>query len=313
MSLPFPETEALWRARSAPEWKQVFSQRTGPLPPRLPSLIDALQDLSVLATYADYIDLNFSLFVIIHSLWYLIWQHREARPLQSYIDWRNPGMDSSAYAKCFKILGNLRTVMEQLPPIRPEVWLTYEFFGMTFHSTFEILHFFGPKGDRHEAVRLYHEVRQWVDSPSSRQSIWHAASVLHHMRIMPPNILGDFYTVIAFHAACVLWNYGVIMRSRNAQNQHLQHPQPPILVLDHPATTLRSVDLQAFIYNDPANWYPCIQHHRHELTSLDDPVGLIEEVQYLLAVNWGQGPPEQVKGVRKLISDLGVAAKTMRA
>ena len=340
LSLPLPESEPLWWAKSAQEWQSIYQQRGSLTPSRLPSLIDVMQDPSCLTANAEYLDINFTLLVVIHGLWSLICQHREMRSYQAHPNWHTPGEGSTAYYKCSNLLKSLGSIIPHLQPIRPEVMVMYAFVSMNLHISLDELHLVAGKADREDAQRTYFSAKNWFDSPSSRQATYQAGQILRWAREMPRFTIRDFLTSTLYYAALTLWAYGVLSRGRRIaqsnsnsnqtqsshhqqQQQQYQHHSPAsasppssnfLVSLD---MAPMSPDPEVFHYeNDPIPSFlndgrgrPCINHYRTEIAELEDPTLICDELQHTLQGNWDQGPPELVKGTRKLIMDLGNAAK----
>ena len=323
LSLPLPESETLWRARSAQEWQSIYQQRGLSTPPRLPSLIDALQDLSCLTTHAEFLDINFALLVTIYALWSLVCQHREMKNYQNHVDWQNPGADSTAYSRCFNRLETINSMFEQLEPLRPEVMLMHAFVSMHLHISFSELHLFAGKADREDAHRSYSSARQWIESPSSRQAAYHAGQVLRWARAMPRYTIRDFYISTLYYTGLVLWSYGVLSRARRFGLGQPPPPPPspvagdPIVMLDNRVSPNL---LHSFITTNVKfesssrratlpTLTPVVSHYRTLLAALEDPSLVMDELQHTLQSNWDQGPPELLRGIRKLLTDLGSTTK----
>ncbi|KKY21625.1 putative c2h2 type zinc finger domain protein [Phaeomoniella chlamydospora] len=307
LTLPLPESDYLWRANSAQEWAALYSRRSCLPPSRLPSLVDALQDITILSTNAEFLDLNYSMSIVIHGSASLIFQHRQIRTLQSQPNWHNPAVDSVAYTKCSSILNTILMAMKQLPPLRPEVMMMHAYHSSQLYISIEELHFVAGKADREDAVRAYESAKQWVDSPSSRYAAWYAAQVIRHARMAETRTIKDFLAVSLYHTALLLWTYGVLSRARTLA----QTPRPPlnfIVMLDNDGSDSSQIsEVQAFLHEGRGS--PSIRHSKVGIAPLEDPTIVMDEIQTCIGVNWSSGPPELVKGTRRMISDLGAAAK----
>lgn len=67
LSLELPYTLALWRAKNAHAWRDVYLSLPG-ISTRLPSLMHCVHDIQPLSKVQDLIDLRFSTAIILHAI-----------------------------------------------------------------------------------------------------------------------------------------------------------------------------------------------------------------------------------------------------
>jgi hypothetical protein len=100
-----------------------------------------------------------------------------------------------------------------------------------------IQRFVGKLGEL-DARRAYPGLREWSRTKEARAGIWHAGQMLRAARSVANYQLRGFDSMAIYHAALVLWVFGLIQCGDSAR--HKIHPpvggmeSPPCIALDGP-------------------------------------------------------------------------------
>ncbi|KAL5001012.1 hypothetical protein BDV10DRAFT_199585 [Aspergillus recurvatus] len=224
LELPLPMIRALWDAKSAIEWRGIYIATSAPgsSPERLPSLVDALRDMS---TYQGRIDHQLSASVILHGLSALINEyHRLKFIAQGNSKHWNALVINSRQQELEQVLQHFRmisadtesTCMSGASP-SPEISLLHEVISMFLFMSLEDLQLFAGKEDRNEARRVYNSALEWIGSVDSRKAIWHAGQAMRAARAMAmakEGSLTGFLAIGVYYASLAFWSYGVVSRAR---------------------------------------------------------------------------------------------------
>ncbi|KAL4950100.1 hypothetical protein BDW69DRAFT_202385 [Aspergillus filifer] len=233
LELPFPMIRALWEAKSAIEWRDIYlaTAPPGPAPERLPSLVDTLRDMS---TWQGRIDYQLSGFVILHGLSALINEyHRLKFIAQGNSKHWNALVINSRQQELAQVLQHFRMLRYEWtnmnlnidPMIQTNTAdstsislnLIHSVISMFLFMSLEELQLFAGKEDKSEARRVYNSALEWINSVDSRKAIWHAGQVIRAARGMPRGSLTGFLAVGVYYASLAFWSYGVVSRARDSK------------------------------------------------------------------------------------------------
>lgn len=250
IELPFPAIRALWDAKSAEEWRDVYL-RLGSGPSRLPSLVDTLHNMSDLSAFSGHIDLQLSTFTLLHGLSALINEYHRLKFISkgNSKHW-NALVISSRQQELSQILSYFRMAYHELAdPPSPRIIFVYEMISMFLYMSLEELQLFAGKEDKKEARRVYQSALDWINSIDSRRAIWHAGQVLRAAKSMPSGSRTGFFAVGVYYASLAFWSYSVVYRAKNAKKTAGSPPEGhyggrwPTVFLDGDDST----DVQKFI------------------------------------------------------------------
>ncbi|RDW83679.1 putative C6 and C2H2 transcription factor RegA-like [Aspergillus mulundensis] len=227
LELPLPMTRALWDAKSASEWRDLYiatAPLQSPSPERLPSLVDTLRDMSA---YTGRIDAQLSASVILHGLSALINEYHRLKFIAqgngTSKHW-NALVINSRQQELEQVLHHFKMISVDTNPTTPsaEIRLLYEVISMFLFMSLEDLQLFAGKEDRNEARRVYNSALEWIGSVDSRKAIWHAGQAIRSARdIMAkqgPARLTGFLAVGVYYASLAFWSYGVVSRACRTKN-----------------------------------------------------------------------------------------------
>ncbi|KAL4818456.1 hypothetical protein BDW67DRAFT_174252 [Aspergillus spinulosporus] len=227
LELPFPMIRALWEAKSAAEWRDIYIATSAPglAPERLPSLVDTLRDMSA---YQGRIDHQLSASVILHGLSALVNEYHRLRFIAqgSSKHW-NALVINSRQQELEQVLQQFRMISADTDPTAMsspsasfEISLLHEVISMFLFMSLEDLQLFAGKEDRNEARRVYDSALEWIGSVDSRKAIWHAGQAIRAARAMSMAkecSLTGFLAIGVYYASLAFWSYGVVSRARRSK------------------------------------------------------------------------------------------------
>ncbi|KAL4749105.1 hypothetical protein BDW72DRAFT_195146 [Aspergillus terricola var. indicus] len=227
LELPLPMIRALWEAKSATEWRDIYIATSAPglAPERLPSLVDTLRDMSA---YQGRIDHQLSALVILHGLSALVNEyHRLKFIAQGSSKHWSALVINSRQQELEQVLQHFRMVSADTDPsamsspsASPEISLLHEVISMFLFMSLEDLQLFAGKEDRNEARRVYDSALEWIGSVDSRKAIWHAGQAIRAARAMAMTKEGSltgFLAIGVYYASLAFWSYGVVSRARRSK------------------------------------------------------------------------------------------------
>jgi hypothetical protein len=322
VSLEFPCSQALWRAKSAQSWRDTYLEMAIDQTSRLPSLVQCVHDVHPLGNVRDGVDVQMSISIILHAIWSLIAEYRQLEfvlRLQSPERYWNGGLISTSwYQELHQLLDHFRlTVSEWEEGMPPEAVMLQELFMMNLHVSFEELQLFAGKEGNEEAQRVYPLLRKWFDNRKSRQAVWHAGQVLRAAVSFPPNHLLDFHAVALYHAGLAFWVYGMVSlgTSRSKRRPGLSYNTEmdgELVWLDGEdiANTHRFIAIQR---GTPViRQYPRVGEANAGFARLDNPKAIMEIVNNILIRNCTNSNSilsPLVENLGQLVRDLGNAAR----
>jgi hypothetical protein len=210
--LPLPESEVLWHAGSAEQWKAAYIKSSGPRHDRQPSLIDCIQDLDILATKDIFVDGRQASMAVLGAAWRMIWEYRqlESSMKERSTQWCNGNLlMQSRHSELTKLLQCFRISSVE----DAKVTLILELLLMHLHLSLDDVHLFAGVEGEEEARRVYPSLVQWAKTATSRQALWHAGQVIRSARNLRPGLICDFAAIAVYQASLAFWAYGIITRA----------------------------------------------------------------------------------------------------
>ncbi|RAH84888.1 C2H2 type zinc finger domain protein [Aspergillus japonicus CBS 114.51] len=314
LELPLPSIRSLWEAKSSTEWRDVYlaSGLTGR--ERLPSLVDAMRDMSRLQTR---VDSQLAGFVVLHGLAAMVTEyHRFSFISKGSSKHWNGLVISSRHQELSQALQHFRMVCYEWSEFPgPEVFLVHEVISMFLYMSLEELQLFAGKEDKREARRVYHSALEWIESSDSRRAVWHAGQVIRAAKAMAPGSLTGFLAVGVYYASLAFWSYSVVSKAKSAKSTgqaggsrslglNPRNNQFPTTYLDGEETT----EVQKFISLGCGS--PALQGPQGP-AFVSDPRQTMDVAQGLLRADASnESLPPLVQGLCQLMGDLGKAAKS---
>jgi hypothetical protein len=313
MTLPLPEPRDLWRAPSAAHWKRVYLSKYHSSD-RMPSILEIIHNWSLFPSHTHRIDVQFSALLVLHAFWVLIWEHRQlaSTSRMGSCNWSALILSSRHQELCQSLQHFRMTSSDWGMEPAPEVMMLLESLSMHLHMSLEELQLFAGKEDKEEARRVYVSARQWIDSQSSRQAVWHAGQVVRAARNFHANHLRDFYAIELYHASVAFWSYGIVSRVKDVEDASSSKDagrfgnKSPSLWLDGEETA----EVHKFV-----TWQkgvPGLMGANQEGVLLEDTGAVSDLVREVLRRNFSEDlPPPLVENLSQLMRDLGEAARAV--
>lgn len=313
MLLPLPESNELWTAEDAEQWKSIYLKHpVRPLEQLNASMVNLLQKPLEISSLPNCYDLRLSTLIVLHGLWGMIW---ECTQLTSVLSHSNAA--ATLHQDLCQALDSLRMAVTEVEEAQtPEVYLMLGLLTIYLHVSLEKVQLFAGKEDLEEARRVLPLLQEWAMLPSARHAIWGAGQVLRAAKAFPARQLRNFQAIAVYHAGLTCWAYGLISlknesRGSDAQGTHLNSP-PTTMWLDGPDTS----DVRRFIAL--GRGAPSLGYRQSGevsstgIASLSDPVALMGVVLGILQNNieqhtGGASIPPLVENLIQLITDLGEA------
>lgn len=225
VSLDMPAVQDLWTAQTASEWKTTYLRISPLLEERPPSLPRCIHDTRSLSRLQSAIDIRLSTLIVLYGISTLIWEYRQLTSVVKLhpptTQWNSALITASLHQELCQILTNIHmTASSEWHPQSPipiAATLAYERSLLNLHVSFEDLQFFAGKDGDYEARRVYPLLKQWTQSPESRQAVWHACQVLRAAKQYQPQTLRDASAIALYHASLALWAYAVVSSSAKIQ------------------------------------------------------------------------------------------------
>lgn len=220
MHLPLPHSDALWQAPSASAWKTTYLTTLGATAKR-PTLFDCLEDFEYLNLFPT------ASTAYLYIIWGLIWEYRQLLALTSRKQFADSLLLSSRQQELTKMCDDYRLhhVSSQVREL-----LTVEVMLMHLNAPLEEVQTFAGIAGIDEARYAYTSIRNWTSTAAARQAVWHASQVVKISETTSQGMLHTFYAMAVYHAALVLWAYGLLKRTADDASQD-SSPEPQVIIL----------------------------------------------------------------------------------
>lgn len=275
MQLPLPHPDSIWNAPSANAWKAAYLGQPLNFAKR-PSPADCLLNLDHLSRYES------ASSTYLHMTWGMIWEYRQMATLtgRSQTAQTNSLILSSRHQELTKYLEDFRvgsSVVSQASRLNATVLL--ELMLLHLNAPLDEIQLFAGIDGHDEARRAYPALKEWVDTSTARQGLWHAGQTLRACSSLSRGLLRNFYAIAAYHAGLVLWAYGFIKRENE---NSIPTPSNDFLVcLDGD----NNLDVRRFVTLDRG--MPALQggDDRHSPVQVNNISGTMDAVTHILRAN----------------------------
>jgi hypothetical protein len=205
MQLPLPSSNALWQAKSAASWKAAYLNMA-PTTAKKPSAIECLLNLEHLSHHEH------ASSIFLYMIWGAIWEYRQMCTVTSRSQSvsNNSLILSSRYQDLTKQLEDFRL---SCLPMNKSAEITLEIMLVHLNAPLDDIQLFAGIEGQEEARSAYVGLRDWTNTPSARQALWHAGQVLRAAEVIPKALLNNFNAIAVYHAGLILWCYGFLKRS----------------------------------------------------------------------------------------------------
>ncbi|KAJ5917213.1 hypothetical protein N7466_010767 [Penicillium verhagenii] len=211
LTLPFPAARDLWLAPTASAWQTLWISKYRVMEMSDLSLRDLLSDPSLITHIPVEVDFDIARSALLHGLATQVWEFRQHMVLS-----QGNRTESRAIARLwlqsrhddlYMTLKSIQDTSSSPPAVRI---LLNEFVMMYLHIDVDAIQRFVGKLGELDACRAYPGLRDWSNTKEARSAIWHAGQVLRAARCVATHQLRGFDAMAIYHAALVLWVYGVL-------------------------------------------------------------------------------------------------------
>ncbi|PYH91316.1 hypothetical protein BO71DRAFT_304736, partial [Aspergillus ellipticus CBS 707.79] len=229
LTLPFPAARDLWLAPSAIAWRDIWTRSHVEGTSEL-NLRDLLSDPSLISHIPPDLDSGLSRSALIQGLVVQVWEFRQQMLLSSHRATTRLWLQTRQE----DLYTTLRDVQADLPNSPAVTIMMHEFVMMYLHIDIDAIQRFVGRMGELEARRAYPGLRDWSHTKEARAAIWHAGQVLRAARAVAPYQLRGFDSLSIYHAALVLWVYGLLQCGDQQQpyTSTREAGRPPMVTLD---------------------------------------------------------------------------------
>jgi hypothetical protein len=311
--LPIPDSQELWSLTNAKDWKKLYLLQLPTSIDRLPSLHDCMIDISYVSTYGHLLNDRFMIMGIIGNIWRKVWEYRQDCTLYKEQRQKSASLLTKEN-EIHQLIRNIRFGEDLTKPNNITSLLFLEIVTVHVHMSLDDVQLFTGLEGVEEARRIYPELVNWSQTPSSRQAIWHAGQVLRIAKNGPKSTLNAIGAVAVYHSALAFWTYGLMLRdpAHSARNSATYNHR--YIWLDE----LETDEKHQFI--EHATGQPVIRglHDANNPqaspppATLDQPARVLDVIIHVFRENWnvpGVAMPVLVENLIKLMTGLRAAAE----
>ncbi|CAI7608165.1 unnamed protein product [Penicillium manginii] len=211
LTLPFPAARELWLAPTASAWREIWTSRYRIMKISELNLRDLLSDPSLINHIPPELDAEIARTALLNGLAIQTWEFRQ-QMLLSQGSQSGPKATTRLWLQSRQedLYTTLHTIQNDTPCPPPVTTLLNEFVMMYLHIDVDgIQRFVGKLGET-DARRAYPALRDWSQTKEARTAIWHAGQVFRAARNVIAYQFRGFDSLSIYHAALVLWVYGVL-------------------------------------------------------------------------------------------------------
>jgi hypothetical protein len=312
--LPVPDSQELWSLTNAVDWKKLYLSQMPTAAERLPSLHDCMVDITNVATYGHLLNDRFMIMGIIGNIWRKVWEYRQDCTLFKDQRQRSATLLTKEN-EIHQLIRNIRFGEDLTKPNNVTSLLFLEIVTVHVHMSLDDVQLFTGLEGVDEARRIYPDLVNWSQTPSSRQAVWHAGQVLRIAKNGPKSTLNGIGAVAVYHSTLALWTYG-LMLGDSVHSARIQTVYThPYIWLDE----LETDEKNKFVEQNTGQ--PVIRglHDANNPQSpppatLDHPARVLDVIIHVFRENWnvpGVAMPVLVENLIKLMTGLRTAAEKL--
>ncbi|PSN64644.1 hypothetical protein BS50DRAFT_557290 [Corynespora cassiicola Philippines] len=225
MQIPLPESEEMWWASTAEEWKAAYLRS---VPPSSAESLTLAEAVKLAMTESHWSRLEFDrnkILFTVNGLWSLVWEHQRLQETlnsettaTSDMMHDSPGLvlpiRREPLIKALNLLrGRMNTLSEQGVSRCEEPRMALEYLSMLLYVPLQGLQAFAGRDGEQEARRVFPGLQEWIKSRDARQGMWHAGQVYRFAKAHSGTHLRDVRVMLVYQASIVFWVYGVISKA----------------------------------------------------------------------------------------------------
>ncbi|KAL3422099.1 C6 transcription factor [Phlyctema vagabunda] len=210
LKFTLPAARDLWLAKTATQWKDLYLTRSAP-PSELPTLVDAIQNIDVLDSISEHIDVDLCVLALIHGFWGQIWAYHESKRFYPESKSAHRLCLMTEHRELYRDIAEFAAKIPSMTRNATETTLLVEHLMMLLHTSPDELQRFVGKYGEDEARQAAVGFRSWSQSSDSRTAVWHAGQVLRAAKRLAPTRLRGFNAIAVYYASLTLWIYGFMI------------------------------------------------------------------------------------------------------
>lgn len=315
MMILLPAHNDIWSADSPVLWYQLFKQ-TSTYKQSVPSLISCIEDTSLLtAQLRSRIDIDLTIMAILAGFQDRIWH---CRKLMSFLqqDSRSPShhgtvLARSLHAEVAQRTSNQHLFISDVLHLAPVADIMFQRQLIELHASLEDLQTLAGKNGEDNARKVHSVLYAWSRGPDCRKAVYHACQLIRIARLAPTGSLRDASAVACYHAALVLWSYGILSPRPDLGEEESADITQGVLYLDQD----QNHRIDRFIAIGRGQPAISSRHAADEPVFLNDPQPVMAAVTALLQdKNAGRDDASLslVGNLCKLMHSLGHAAHAIK-
>lgn len=241
LTISLPSSEDLWTARTSGEWRDRFMARQDSFISKGPSLRDCIDDVSLITSVQDVVDIQSCIQIILCGMWSFAWHYRQLTAtskssLSSNGTQRNSVLTLNLIRQeTAHRLEHFLVCASEWDDFLPASKLLYQRQLMSLYVSLEDLQLLAGKAGEDEARKAFPHLSQWAQDRDSRQACWHAGQILKTARELSQSELLGVSAVVVYHAGIVLWAYSILTSN---QTKSTEDPKKlPHICLDQEENT----------------------------------------------------------------------------
>ncbi|KAJ5661442.1 uncharacterized protein N7477_009058 [Penicillium maclennaniae] len=285
LELPLPAARSLWEAKTATEWKELYSA----IPTaRIPSLADLLRDMSQLSAFQDRIDTQLAALVLLHGLSALINEYHRLKFIST---------SNSKHWHALVTNSRQQELNQALQHFRMCAKWSRCFSTCLLKSCNYLLERKINKKPVESTTQLWNGSQAPIqDGPSGMLD-----KRCERLETWPPGSLTGFLAIGVYYASLAFWSYGVVSKAKSTQLTVSPAPlstQGPTVFLDADEVA----NVSKFVTLGCGS--PALQG-RAGAIFLADPGMTMQAVQEVLKPDISERTPPLVQSLAQLMGDLG--------
>lgn len=204
-----PAAHDLWVAPDPLAWRAAYlAKRTAAELPKH-TLLEIIQDPSILQSLAPEYDCELSAFAALHFLWPQIIALQDAKTLHRGHRYTKKLPQSNFWLEAqrqdlYKRLADIRDTSNVMGILTDEARMVCELFMMALFVSFVDIEKLVGRFGIEESRLAISNLQTWSDDEESRYAMWHAGQVLKAAQTVKPTQLRDFYALAVYQACLVL-------------------------------------------------------------------------------------------------------------
>jgi hypothetical protein len=221
-------------------------------------------------------------------IWGMVWEFRQMSTLhvRSPSKAHNNLILSSRHQELTQQLDVFRISSS---PMGKSVEILLELMLLHLNAPLDTIQLFAGIEGQEEARSAHYVLREWTNTSSAREALWHAGQILRVAEGFSKGMLCNFNAIAVYHAGLILWSYGFLNRSMpNASTT--EDASEPTVVLNGEGT------LGARKFISLSRGKPSIKtKDSQDPVDLSNVVGIMDSLIHLLRAshssNEGSCPP----------------------